>query len=95
MKKSKLEVIIPCKDKNQYNNYINHEYNKKLVILNAYDKFWGQCEIADLVIKRFIDTGNNAIKMDFISCDNTIFDPELVGKTKIRSKPKYFIIFVI
>jgi len=93
-KKVKQEVIKKIEDVTTLNNYISADYIKKIVVCNIYDTFWGAVELADPVVKRFMDTGINANKYDFISAEKALIDPIHLGKMTIKSKPRYFIFYV-
>ena len=88
MKKGK-EVIIKIQDLPQLETYIDPLFNK-LVIMNAYEKFWGPIEIIDYMIRRILDEDGNNEKMSFISLDKNL-NPELFGKFVFTSKPAFFI----
>ena len=61
--------------------------------MNVYDKFWGPCEVADPLIKRYLEFPDNSRKCEFISVDKE-FTGEMFSKIKFTSLPKYFITFV-
>jgi hypothetical protein len=62
--------------------------------VNVFDKFWGPCEVADAMIKKFLEDGDNANKTDFICVDKDLTG-ELFQKQKFASKPRYFLFHVI
>ena len=95
MKKVKQEVIRKIEDKATFAKYMSPENFKQLVVVNIYDKFWGYCEIADAVIKRFLDVGGNDKKVEFIAIDYSMLEPEVLGKRIVQSKPIYMIFHVI
>ena len=94
-KKPKIEVIKKIEDKTILAGYMSPDYMKKIVCCNIYDKFWGSVEVSDPVVKKFLETGTNANKVDFIAVENSFFDPVILGKNIIKSKPIYFIFYVI
>ena len=89
--KKKLEVSIRCKDEEVFNTYFAPNRNK--IVCNVFDNFWGPCEVADSMIKRFLDTGDNNKKTDFI-CVDKCFTGEAFAKFKFGSQPKFFVIHV-
>ena len=64
MQKKKQGIIIRCNDKDLLNKYLDPDYNK-IVVINVYDKYWGSCEVVEMITKRFLETRNNATKADF------------------------------
>lgn len=84
-KKKQQEVVIRCNDE-EFRKYMSPEHNKivgKLgfnVVVNIFNSFWGPCEVADLIVKRFLETANYNTKTDFISVDKSIAT-EIAGKT--------------
>lgn len=60
------------------------------LVINVYDSFWGPVEVADMMIKRFLDTADHSEKTEFICVDKNI-SVEYFGKLTIKSKPKYLI----
>ncbi len=51
MKKGK-EIIIKIQDQASLDTYLDPNLNK-LVIINAYEKFWGPVEIIDPWVRRY------------------------------------------
>ena len=94
-KKQKQEIVKKIEDATSLKSYLNEEFSKKLVCINVYDKFWGLIEIADPVIKRFIDSGNNVNMVEFLAVEQGLIDQGSQNKVKIQSKPVYFIYYVI
>lgn len=90
--KKKLEIVIKCNDEEHFQKFMTPD-NNKLVIMNVYDKYWGPCEVADQMVKRFLDTGNNATKTDFISVEKDLAG-EQFNKMQFSSKPKFFLMHV-
>lgn len=93
-KKVKQEVVKKLNDTTEVAQFISPDYYKRLVVLNVYDKFWGMVEVADPVIKRFIDISPNANKVDFVAAETEMIDPEITKKYKIQSKPVYLLFYV-
>jgi len=94
-KKVKVEVVKKIEDLNGLNVYLNESFYKKIVCCNIYDKFWGMVEVADPVIKRYVDVGTISSKVDFIAVDYTLIDPSIIPKNiKISSKPVYLLFHV-
>jgi hypothetical protein len=66
--------------------------------MNVYDSYWGPCEVADSIIKNFLDNESNEAKTDIISVEKSLVEQtelnEIISKHKFASMPKYFIIFV-
>lgn len=90
--KKKLEVVIRLNEVEAFAKYTSPDYNK-VVVANVFDKFWGPCEVADMMIKRFLDEGENNVKCDFICADKELTG-ELFIKHSLNSKPKYFLLHV-
>ena len=90
--KKKIEVVTRCLDKEQFGKYLVPDY-PKVVVLNVFDKFWGPCEVADNMIKRFQDDSANQGKVDFISAEKEITG-DIFAKYTFGSKPKYFLMIV-
>ncbi len=88
MKKGK-EIILKIQDQATLDTYLDPNLNK-LVIINAYEKFWGPVEIIDPWVRRFLDEEDNIKKMTFISVDFNI-NHEIWGKISFNSKPLFFI----
>ncbi len=89
MKKGK-EIVLKIQDYQQLEPYLAETYNK-IVVLNAYEKFWGPVEIIDFLIRRIIDEPESGDKIVFLSVDRNIC-PDLFGKFHFTSKPAYFIL---
>jgi hypothetical protein len=64
------------------------------LVTNVFDKFWGPCEVAEQIIKRFLDQGTNNQKTDFINVEKS-HTGDTFGKIKFASKPIYFVSHVI
>lgn len=93
-KKVKKEVVRKIENKEAFDSIICEENNKKIIVVNIYDKFWGTVEIADKVIERFNDNNPKSSSIEFVAADKTLFDAEFIKKYKIQSKPVYLIYLV-
>ena len=52
--KKKQEIVIKMNDNEQLTKYLAPDYSK-IVCVNVYDKFWGNCEVMDPMVKKFLD----------------------------------------
>ncbi len=59
--------------------------------MNVFDKFWGPCEVAETLIKRYMEGGDK--KCEFISVEKDLTG-DFFSKHKFASMPKYFIVCV-
>jgi hypothetical protein len=66
--------------------------------MNVYDSYWGPCEVADSIIKNFLDNDNNEAKTEIICVEKSLVEQtelgEIIAKHKYASMPKYFILCV-
>jgi hypothetical protein len=66
--------------------------------MNVYDSYWGPCEVADQIMKNFLDAETNEAKTDIISVERSVVEQselnEQIAKHKYASMPKYFILCV-
>ena len=88
--KKKIQITVPINTREELNPYLDPKY-QKVVVINAYAPFWGPCDVAESMLKRFIEEPANANKLDFLSipCDQI---EDIVPKECVfGSKPKYFI----
>lgn len=88
MKKGK-EVVIRVNDVDTFNTYLDPNFNK-LVVINAFDAFWGPVEILENFVRRVLDDETVAAKLTFIAVNKDL-NLELWGKHEFTSKPSYFI----
>ena len=94
-KKKKIQITIELKNREELNEYLAPTY-PKVVVVDAYHTFWGRCDVAEIMLKKFQEEPANANKVDWLSIPyDQIAD--IVPKDKdakgpgIGSKPKYFI----
>ncbi len=88
--KKKIQITVPLNTRDELNPYLDSKY-QKVVIINGFHPFWGPCDVAESMLKRFIEEPANANKLDFLSipCDQI---EDIVPKECVfGSKPKYFI----
>ena len=94
-KKKKIQVTVELKTREELNPYLAPTH-PKVVVVDGYHTFWGRCEVAEIMLKKFQEEPANANKVDWLSIP---FDQiaDIVPKDKdakgpgIGSKPKYFI----
>jgi len=67
-------------------------------VIDGYHPFWGRCEVAEVMLKKFQEEPANANKVDWISipyeCITDIIPKEKDDKGQVMhfgSKPKYYI----
>ena len=96
-KKKKIQVTVELKTREELNPYLDPKY-PKVVVVDAFHPFWGRCEVAEIMLKKFQEEPANANKVDWLSIPyDQIAD--IVPKEKnaegqvieIGAKPKYFI----
>jgi len=94
-KKKKIQVTVELKTREELNPYLAPTH-PKVVVVDGYHTFWGRCEVAEIMLKKFQEEPANANKVDWLSIPyDQIAD--IVPKDKdakgpgIGSKPKYFI----
>ena len=88
--KKKEAVIKRILDLPSLETYLDPNLNK-IIILNAFEEFWGPVDVIDYLVRRLIDEPGNNDKMAFISCDRNLC-PDLFGKHQFTSKPTYFLL---
>ena len=94
-KKKKIQVTVELKTREELEPYLAPTY-PKVVVVDGYHPFWGRCDVAEIMLKKFQEEPANANKVDWLSIP---FDQisDIVPKEKdvkepgIGSKPKYFI----
>ena len=96
-KKKKIQVTIELKTREELNPYLQPTY-QKVVVVDGYHPFWGRCDVAEIMLKKFQEEPANANKVDWLSIPfEQIAD--IVPKEKnekgevveVGAKPKYFI----
>ena len=96
-KKKKIQITIELKNREELNEYLSPTY-PKVVVVDAYHPFWGRCEVAEIMLKKFQEEPANANKVDWVSIPYDCV-ADIVPKEKdengqviqIGSKPKYYI----
>ena len=94
-KKKKIQITVELKTREELNQYLAPTY-PKVVVVDGYHSFWGRCDVAEIMLKKFQEEPANANKVDWLSIP---FDQiaDIVPKEKdtkgprIGSKPKYYI----
>ena len=96
-KKKKIQVTIELKSREELEPYLSPTY-PKVVVIDGYHPFWGRCDAAEVMLKKFQEEPANANKVDWISVPyeyiSDIIPKEKDEKgqpIKFGSKPKYFI----
>ena len=92
-KKKKIQVTIELKTREELNQYLQPTY-QKVVVVDGYHTFWGRCDVAEIMLKKFQEEPANANKVDWISIpfdQSADIVPKEKDKAPIGSKPKYFI----
>ena len=96
-KKKKIQVTIELKTREELNPYLAPTY-PKVVIVDGYHPFWGRCDVAEIMLKKFQEEPANANKVDWVSIPYEQIS-DIVPKEKnekgevveVGAKPKYFI----
>ena len=88
-KKKKIQITVELKTKEDLEPYLQPT-SLKVVVLNTYHQFWGRCEVAESMLKKFQEEPANANKVDWLSIPFEVI-ADIVPKTVIGSKPKYYI----
>ncbi len=94
-KKKKIQITVELKTREELNPYLLPTY-PKVVVIDGYHEFWGRCDVAEIMLKKFQEEPANANKVDWISipydqiADIVPKDKDAKGAS-IGSKPKYFI----
>ena len=96
-KKKKIQVTIELNSREELNPYLSPTY-PKIVVIDGYHPFWGRCEVAEVMLKKFQEEPANANKVDWISipyeCITDIIPKEKDDKGQVMhfgSKPMYYI----
>ena len=96
-KKKKIQVTIELKTREELNPYLAPTY-PKVVVVDGFHQFWGRCEVAEIMLKKFQEEPANANKVDWVSIPyDKIAD--IITKEKnekgevieVGSKPRYYI----
>ena len=94
-KKKKIQVTIELKSREELEPYLAPNY-PKVVVIDGFHPFWGRCDAAEVMLKKFQEEPTNANKVDWISIPYE-FISDIIPKDekgqpmKFGSKPKYFI----
>ena len=96
-KKKKIQVTIELKTREELNPYLAPTY-PKVAIVDGYHPFWGRCDVAEIMLKKFQEEPANANKVDWVSIPYEQI-ADIVPKEKnekgevieVGSKPRYFI----
>ena len=94
-KKKKIQVTIELKSREELEPYLAPNY-PKVVVIDGFHPFWGRCDAAEVMLKKFQEEPANANKVDWISfpyefISDIIPKDEKGQPMKFGSKPKYFI----
>ena len=93
-KKKKIQITVELKTREELNAYLSPTY-PKVVVIDGYHDFWGRCDVAEIMLKKFQEEPANANKVDWISIPYDqiadIVPKDKDAKSPIGSKPKYFI----
>ena len=85
-KKKKIQVTIELNSREELNPYLSPTY-PKIVVIDGYHPFWGRCEVAEVMLKKFQEEPANANKVDWISipyeCITDIIPKERTIKDKL------------
>ena len=96
-KKKKIQVTIELKTREELNPYLAPTY-PKVVIVDGFHPFWGRCEVAEIMLKKFQEEPANANKVDWLSIPYEQI-ADIVPKEKrednsiieMGAKPRYYI----
>ena len=88
-KKKKIQITIELKTKEDLEPYLQPT-NPKVIVINAFHQFWGRCDVAESMLKKFQEEPANANKVDWLSIPFEVI-ADIVPKTETGSKPKYYI----
>ena len=96
-KKKKIQVTVELKTREELEPYLAPTY-PKVVVVDGYHPFWGRCDVAEIMLKKFQEEPANANKVDWVSIPYDCI-ADIVPKEKdesgqviqIGSKPRYYI----
>ena len=96
-KKKKIQITVELKTREELNAYLAPTY-PKVVVVDGYHPFWGRCDVAEIMLKKFQEEPANANKVDWLSIPYEQI-ADIVPKEKnaegqpveVGAKPKYFI----
>lgn len=88
-KKKKIQVTQELETREELNPFLDPNY-QKVVVINAFEPFWGRCEVAEMMLKKFSEEPGNMNKVDWISipCQEIL---DILPKVEFGAKPIYFI----
>ena len=92
-KKKKIQITVDLKTREELEPYLAPAY-PKVVVIDGFHPFWGRCDAAEVMLKKFQEEPANANKVDWVSIPyDQIADivPKEKDKAPIGAKPKYFI----
>ena len=61
-----FDIDYLLKNKDELNPYLQPTY-PKVVVVDAFHQFWGRCEVAEIMLKKFQEEPANANKVDWVS----------------------------
>ena len=96
-KKKRIQVTVELKTSEELNPYLQPTY-PKVVVVDAYHPFWGRCDVAEIMLKKFQEEPANANKVDWLSIPYEQI-ADIVPKEKkedgtimeVGAKPRYYI----
>ena len=88
-KKKKIQITIELKTKEDLEPYLQPT-NPKVIVINAFHQFWGRCDVAESMLKKFQEEPANANKVDWVSIPFDVIS-DIVPKTTMGSKTKYYV----
>ena len=96
-KKKKIQVTVELKTREELNPYLQPTY-PKVVVVDAYHPFWGRCDVAEIMLKKFQEEPANVNKVDWLSIPYEQI-ADIVPKEKkedgtileVGAKPRYYI----
>lgn len=90
--KKKSQLFKNLKTKEELNQFLLANKDK-VIVLNVYESFWGACEVAEPLIKRFQDDPATTVKSEWVSIEKSIGN-ELIPQQDFGSKPSFHLFVV-
>lgn len=86
----KKAITVDVETAEELSKYLTEDY-PKVVIINVYHEFWGNCKCFESLIGKFNDMPTNLNKVDWICCNYHLLESieKLPDKMTFGSKPIY------